>query len=428
MPNPGFGNVPALELVSGSSVSSPSNSRLDAAGRVSGGVLTVQKDLVFKVPRGADPRAYNAMDVYYSQYFPMRGSVMDEDARMVFSGEAEITHWCDDGNYIVASLTYNSMRPVGADQDDDNDKDVDGKEITKDTPPWKLRPQEVRFNTLTQERPLTIAYNSNGELFRDGKAVNPVMNTVGEPFHVNGLYKYQQMSFSYYVQSSKWSSDKGWNYSNTINKSDITVCGMKIEDGTGLLQPISATLLTTYKQGSTKVKWKYWKIDVSIVIDKDRLTLSKTVLNVGDRAKHHPINTLGEIDSFYITAMNAGWFTTAPVIAAATYPQQIVTFHPFKYVGQDDQGRYLNVPDINRTVWCGWQQFIAYREGVLQIARSMGSRVVVPDPQCEQQHDIPLDKDGFVDFPAINAGTCYYRRFWQFPKLSWSSIGLPKKR
>lgn len=425
MPNSGF-NVPPLQLVSGRDISAPANTRLDAAGTISGGVLTVTKTLVFKVPDGANPRAYNAMDVFYSEYFPQIYSVLAEDARMHYTGDAEITHWCDDGRYITVDLTYTSqdIRINHDGRDEDYNTDTDGRRVSADTPPWKLKPQEIRFTTVGKEMPTICAYNSKGELFdRNGRAVNPVVSTAGEPFKVMGEYLRPQMSFTYYVKSDKWKAGKGMAYANSINSKDITVCGTPIYEGTGLLLPIQATKMVTYESDSTKVKWRYWKLDVTIACDPGQMTFSKTVLNVGDRAYFPVVNNLVNIDWFYYKLGQNDM--SKAIIPATPYPEQIVTFHPFVQSGTDpNTGKVITVPNVNSMVWCGWQQFLIYRNCVINAARQFNANI--PDPQCEQQHDIPLDINGFVDFNAINTKNYLLRRFWNYRRLSWGSIGLPK--
>lgn len=429
MPNSGFSNVPDLIFAG---TDSPYSNRLDAAGRVSNGTIQVTKKLVFVVPDGVSPRAYNGLDVFYHPLFPQKGAALDEDPRLTFTGDAEITHWMDDGKCIEAELTYSSpdFSVSGNPGDGDPATDKEGNKITPDTPPWKLRPQGVRISSVTQDMTWKMAYDYKGGLVdRHGNATNPCVNAAGDMLKVQGPYRAIQLSFTFYKQANSWSIARGREAENSINLDNVIVCGELIAAGTGLIKQLNQEYITTYKNNGKSVKWRYWKLDVTILVDPARRMLCKNPLNIGDRAYHPELATLPDIDDVYFCVRRDHRIEAEAdlVIPATQYPQQIVTFHPLKILYYDSaKGQTILGPNLDYTIWCGWKQFIAYREFIRQYSEEY--QYQIPDIQCEQMHDIPLTVDGLVDFQAMTTRNYSTKTFWLHPQKNWAFVSLPRNR
>ena len=237
--------------------------RLNSDSNMQDGVVTITKYLYFKIPDNANIRAYSDLDVYGHINFPKRGSALPEDARYQFRGNASITHR-ENSRYFIAAVEYSTNDPSA--------QDSDGNAVTADTPPWKLKPEEINFTYPEKKVAFRASYNATGELYMPSTQTSangntiyvpvcPVANSAGDFFAAERTVRNMQMSFRYAVQS--WSPAKVLDYAGTINSRQVTVCGLIIPPRRALMLAPESSKIRVYD--GSKVKWMYWNVNITIL-------------------------------------------------------------------------------------------------------------------------------------------------------------------
>ena len=387
--------------------------RLNSGSTMQDGVITINKKIYFRVPAGENPRQYSDLDVYAHPNFPKKYSALSQDPRYKFYGNASISHERDESKYFIAELEYSTSDP--------NATDADGNAVTSDTPPWKLKPDNISFSYPERQVPFQAAYNSSGQRYNaQGQALIPVQNSAGTPFVAQTTERDMEISFNF--AAKKWNPNNAIHYGSTINAQDITVCGIRIPAGRGLLKSPECEFITTYEDGSNKVKWEYWNIRVSILITFAETGHSKVVLNIGDEA----FFTQKQYNDELLVG-NQGVLMPATTNGK---PSRICSFRKYKEVRMGGQD-YAYQP-IGDRVFCSWEQFLAFRNAAIiksQILQGLGGSYKggIVDPQCEQLSQMPLTSLGFLDENAIKNKTYNTLSFREYPTKSWVALNLPQK-
>ena len=409
---------PQLELTG---IDDDSCTRLNSGSTMQDGVVTIPKRLYFKVPAGQDPRQYNDIDVYSHPLFPQKYSALSADPRYKFYGNASVKHDLDGGHYFTAELEYSTQEP--------NATDDSGGTVTSNTPPWKLKPDNIEFTYPEMNVKFEASYNSTGKLYEKvydpgtGSLVYlpvlPVVNSAGDPFQMERTVRNIQMSFTFSAQ--KWQITHALNYGNTINANEITVVGLTIPAGRALLLPPECSYITVYEDNSSKIKWQYWSVKIAIHVDVTGLLLNRKVLNIGDRAFFPDLPYEDDlIDGITFPASNG--------------PAQICRFRKFKR--NNLSGGKYNFSQYGAAVYCSWEQFVAFRQEALSISSSLQKTDTnytggIVDPQCEQLSKMPLvaygTTKGQLDTAAITSGQYSSLSFREYPYKSWAALNLPKK-
>ena len=393
------------------SVDDDDSIRLNSGSSMQDGIITINKKIYFRVPDGENPRQYSDLDVYSHPLFPQRYSALSQDARFKFQGNASITHERDDSKYFIAELEYSTSTSVNFPTS--NDQAVDAN-----TPPWKLLPDNITFSYPERQVPFQAAYDYSGNrYFSSGLALLPVQNSAGTPFVAQTTERDMELSFTF--AAKKWNINNSLYYGNTINASEIEICGVTIPARRGLLRPPECEFVTTYEESSGKKKWEYWNVRVSILITFSNTGFAKRVLDVGDECYWNDIQ--------YKDAVLDIGFTLR---GSTTKRSRICSFRKYKEFKRSD-GKYSYFP-VGDIVYCSWDQFIAFREAIISESVYMKATEKkytgeILDPQCEQLSQMPLDGFGFLDENAIRTKQYNTLSFLEYPTKSWKSLNFPSR-
>ncbi len=368
---------------------------------MSDGIVTIPKILHFKIPDTDNPRDYSDIDVYSHRNFPQYGSALPEDARYKFYGNASIEKQ-PDSHYFHATCQYSTS--------DANATDSDGGGVTSDTPPWKLKPDNIVFSYPETNIPFRAAYNNKGRLWKAGTqntnnpiALIPVTNTAGDPIDELKPVKNINISFTYAIKN--FNPNQFFIYPNSVNKNEIKILGITIPAQTATITSLEPNYITVYEDNSNKAKWEYWSININILVDIQDTVINAHPLNIGDRAL---------FDAFTFTPTNTE-------IAATENAETIVSWiMPTK----DSKGKYIQLN--GKKMYSGWQQFVK----CYQLLNNSENDYF--QMQYEQMEKMPLLPNGHLDVDAITIGherfkSYYYLTFRRFPFISWESLNLPKK-
>lgn len=395
------------------SVDDDDSIRLNSGSSMQDGVISINKKIYFRVPDGESPRQYSDLDVYSHPLFPQRYSALSQDARFKFQGNASISHERDDSKYFIAELEYSTSTSVNFPTSND-------QAVTADTPPWDLLPDNLTFSYPERQVPFQAAYNSSGQRYNAaGQVLIPVQNSAGTPFVAQTTERDMEMSFTF--AAKKWNINNSIDYGNTINASDIEICGVTIPAKRALLRPPECEFITTYDDATGKVKWEYWNVRVSIFISFANSGFAKRVLNVGDEAYWNDLPYSDELltNGFSIPGTRNGGRS------------RICYFRKYKKFILSGS-KYAFYP-IGDEVYCSWNQFLAFRE----IAMSKSLDLMendkenytegILDPQCEQLTQMPLTPTGYLDTTAITTKQYGSLTFLEYPTKSWKSLNFPSR-
>ncbi len=391
---------------------------LHSGSRMENGVVSITKILHFRVPEGENPRDYNDLDVYAHTNFPQKYSAMTEDARYKFYGSASVQKDLADSCWFHASCEFASGDP--------NATDDDGYAVTSETPPWKLKPDNIQFTHPEIVMPFEFSYDDKGNQFSTGKgfdykATKPVRNSAGDKIVAETAVRNLQMSFSYAVRN--WDLLEGINVGNTVNSEEVKICGLTIATGKALLLTPEVSYIKVYEDNSSKVKWEYWSVNISIQIDLSNKLLVRKILNVGDRALFPALTYKDDL------------LTKGVELKEENVSSQICHFRRAKKMNYQIEGTKNVYLPLGDPFYCGWNQYLAIRQAymtesiTLQKAGTISSTY---DCQCEQLSQMPLigsgDNNGQLDLEAIEGKKGYdVATFNEFPIKSWRHLNIPSK-
>lgn len=395
------------------SVDDDDSIRLNSGSSMQDGVITINKKIYFRVPDGENPRQYSDLDVYAHPLFPQRYSALSQDARYKFYGNASISHERDDSKYFIAELEYstNSNLNFGSSGD---------QEVTADTPPWELLPDNLSFSNPERQIPFQAAYNASGQRYNSaGQVLIPVQNSAGTPFVAQTTAMDMEMSFTF--ATKKWNINNSIDYGNTINASEIEICGVTIPARKALLRPPKCDFITTYEDSTGKKKWEYWNVNVTILITFSPDGFAKRVLNIGDECywNHMPYSDDLFTNGFSIPGTQGG------------QRSRICHFRKYKKF-MHNGNKYVFYP-AGDEVYCSWDQFLAFRQMAISQSLDLMEKEKenyvggILDPQCEQLSQMPLDAAGFLDKNAIRTKQYGSLTFLEYPTKSWKSLNFPSR-
>lgn len=391
------------------SVDDDDSIRLNSGSSMQDGTITIIKKLYFRVPPGENPRQYSDLDVYSHPNFPQKYSALSQDARYRFYGNANISHERDDSRFFTAELEYSTSA-------DASSSDANGEPVTAQTPPWNLLPDNISFSYPERQIPFQAAYNSSGQQYNAaGKVLIPVQNSAGTPFVAQTTARDMEISFTFATKN--WNINHAINYGNTINASEIKICGITIPARRGLLRPPECEFITTYDDNTGEIKWQYWNVKVTILISFSPDGFAKRVLNIGDEA--------------FFRELKYDDKTTIP----GTKPgerSRICSFRKYQKAttgGAAGEYSYYPTGDI---VFCSYDQFLAYRQMIIAESFALRDRDKkyiggILDPQCEQLSQMPLTTEGYLDEDAIKTKQYGSLTFLEYPTKSWKSLNFPQK-
>lgn len=421
-----------MHLYQGEDINAANTHFTRTSASVSNGVITITRKIYFE----SDGMNEGPVDIAKLEMFPKMYSAHPLYSNYKYYGNANIDSvintpersvWC-------AELEYSTTNS--------NATDNEGAPVTSETPPWKLKPDNISFSFPEVVVPFEVGYASDGLAFavniskeeekKSDQTVRGelVANSAGDPMLLNRSVHNIQMDFTYAVKSGDWKIGNLIDYNGSINIEDVEVCGIRIPAYKALLVSMTPTYVTTYNDDGTK-KWEYWSINVSIQIDLTGHLLCRKVLNVGNRAKFKELDL--SKDSLLEDAGILAKF------AADEHPSQICCF---RKTVKHNSG-YIPTGDL---VFCGWRQFVAvkqaYDEAVVAVNEKEKKRNSVKrysyDPQCEQLTQMPLNMEGYLLGKAIlgykqndeeydeNAKYLYIK-LREHPVKSWNTLNIPKK-
>lgn len=365
--------------------------------RVTDGDVTIDRVMYFE----SDSPEEDGATISSLPFFPQKYSIHPLHPNFKYYGNATIEPVDGNGKYWRAVLEYSTGNA--------NAKDTEGKEVTSETPPWKLLPDNISFTYPETTLPFEFAYSDKGELSI------PVRNTAGDPIPATMSARNAQLSFTFNTKT--WDPDDSIVYGNTINSSSIRVCGYKVKEQCGLLFPPEANFITVYQDGTEKIKWQYWSVNVTILFDLHGNIFKRMFLNVGNRAKFKALSLSGDA-----LLSDAG---TTETFKETNKPSQICSFRKTVRSTSGGKNSYLPLGDL---VFCSWEQYIAIRQAYLDASSKLRDRIASTyELQCEQEQSMPLDKDGYVDMGAVNGGEYGKLYFPAYPAASWRALNLPTK-
>jgi hypothetical protein len=380
--------------------------RLSAS--VSDGNATITRRIYFV----ADSRNEDAADVMALECFPKKYSAHPRHPAYKYYGNASIQPLSDSSMTWYADLEYTA--------ENTNSVDMNGNEVTKDTPPWELFPDNYNISYPEVTIPFTAAYDENGNIYdRDGKTLIPVQNSAGSPLKVETVRFNFKMSFQFAVK--KWDLSNSFNFGNTINARSERICGIVFPAGKALMLPIEATPVTVFEEDTNKLKWEYWNINVTILADPTEQSLAKYIPDVGHKAK---FKSFVFKDDLIEKGVN---------LPETKIPSQICRIRKTKKETFGVKNYFFPTGDI---VFLSWEQYLLLRKTYIEESKKLVEAQKMDslyELQCEQEKDIPL-KNGYVYTEAIDGHPDYkgekfnILKFRCYPYKNWQKLNLPKER
>lgn len=127
--------------------------------------------------------------------------------------------------------------------------------------PW----EQPVFGFSYQPYDVITAFEYAYDLKKDKqfKPSKPVVSSSGTPLAAVTNKTQMLMKFSYYAREF----DLDWTYlfHNTVNSGELRIAGANIKPYVGLLRAMLPAEMITYEDNGD-IKWKYWKIDVEILL------------------------------------------------------------------------------------------------------------------------------------------------------------------
>lgn len=374
---------------------------------ISSGKVTISRVMYFE----SDKSIEDAVDITALPEFPAVSSAHPLHPQFKYYGDATIEPLSAQSKIWRATLEYSTTL------DNANAKDKNGKDVTEDTPPWLLRPDNISFSYPEVTVPFKVAYDSKGKL------TVPVVNTAGNILTATKSIFNAQMSFTFATKS--WSPENGLKYGNTINAKSEKICGIKFPANTVMLLPPEATFVTVYQDGTTQIKWEYWNVTINLLIDISETVFARKLLNVGDRAKFRSLSLTGDE---LLSKAGVNGFVPATDVAS-----QICSFRLTKESSLGNgKSDFIPTGDL---VFCSWEQYIAARKLYLDASTKLKDKISTTyQLQCEQHQSMPLNKSGYLLEEAIQGHKKYNSNaeylqlsFNQYAPKSWNSLDLPSQ-
>ncbi len=385
------------------------NTLLHSGSSMQDGTVTIPKIFYFMVPPEDNPRDYSDIDVYSHVNFPQYGSALSNDPRYKFYGNASIEKLNPDSRTFKATLQYSSSQS--------NSTDSDGNSVTSETKPWNLKPDNIQFTYSDFEIPFTASYNNKGELWKKNpdnpeypEPILPVTNSAGDKISMTTTVNNMNISFTYALRNFDILNTIG--YKNSINAENVNILGIIIPPYCCQIKLIEPSYLTVYEDSSSTIKWQYWSINMSVLIDLDQTSIFTKVLDVGNRAI---FDSVQYSDGFTQSISQNINLPASP----NNLPEQICYFRKSVMMN--------NKPyQIGEMFYCGWSQYIALRQFMLENSNNEYSL------ECEQGTAMPLLSSGKLNKDALEVTSKKYQKynhkiFRKYHSKAWNVLNIPKK-
>ena len=280
------------------------------------------------------------------------------------------------------------------------------KEFNED--PWDIGAQNFNSRYVSITEPFIYGYNKDGKVIQNLNSAN--CRIIAE---TNRYIR--EITFHYAVEE-KSSRDFEGTDEAIINKSSITVAGVKIEPLTGLLLPFDVRNVIEYEPTGDKIKRQYWDVYATIQINKNGW--ARRELNVGTMC----------------------FFKVNQTSKISRVPKQIYTFTPWRSKNSDEnlktQPRFGSIDDVISAK--------NYYASIMSGYSPETATEPATDDQT-QKYQIAWDSLPFSEvtepMPLYGDGTIYEQAIYnpsQFPYLelkiydtkisSWKKFDLPKYR
>jgi hypothetical protein len=375
---------------------------------ISDGVASITRTIYFE----SENENECAADIINLAEFPQVRAAHPTYAQYKYYGNANIAPLTEKSKYWKAELEYSTARP--------SQTDSDGNQVTSETPPWKLLPDNITFSAPEIVVPFDKGYVGNKKYDTDGNVLAPVTNSAGDIIVAESVLHNIQMTFNYAVRD--WDVSNIIDFADTINSVDITVCGLPIKAKSALMRAPEPRYITVYEDGSNKIKWQYWDIGITLLIEKGGELLERKFLDIGDRAIF-PAMTFND-------ALTAA-ASVNPSIPASNGPEKICHFRKTVKYNVGGKEKYWPMGDL---VFCGWSQFLQIRQMYLDASMNIPDMAATPyELQCEQDSQMPLDGNGGLYYAAIKGHPSYTgapyktRNFSGYSTANWSGLDMPTK-
>ena len=359
---------------------------------VSDGKATITRVLYFR----ADFQFETAADILALEVYPSVGSAHPKYSQYKYTGNASIEPFSETSLLWQASLEYaTTYTKVSSSSSPGSTDDQDNK---TDSEPWKLAPESVRVSfpemMVTRERAINPETPTTADV--------PIVNSAGDIIPIEHPKRNTRIEFTFNVKT--WDIETAHWLAHTTNNSALNICGLSVVEKSCILEKYDGTFHTVYEDNSTEVKWKYWSVDVSILVAFDLVTVEK--LDIGNRAHFDPL--------LYSDALLTDVF-----LPDSKGP--ICKIRKAKKMGEKN---YLPLGDL---FFCSWEQYIILRQAYIAVSKKMNLDPLY-DLQCEQMSDMPLLRSGNLDLGAIDGTEPYRTLFFQmYPAADWGALELPSK-
>lgn len=237
------------------------NVQIDSQGR-----FTITKDFYFEKD---DPNE-SVLELPSTPGFPQRGAALAENSRYVMSGSVDISPPNSEERSIFRIV---SAQYVFSSLDYSTNIDVNGDEITNDTPPWRLPPENLNWSYPEVVMPFDYGYDDQNQ-----RTVR-VCNGAGDRLLAETIKYLTQVNFTY--NTREWDVNFGEQFGGVVNADYEYIAGIPFPPRTGLLKPPPVELVRTYDNDGS-LKWEYYRVNISII--KNPEGWQRKLLNVGTRA------------------------------------------------------------------------------------------------------------------------------------------------
>lgn len=381
---------------------------------MSDGVATMTRRIYYK-------DALDASEIFSHTTFPKKLAAHPNNAAYKFTGNAQVAPLNEKSKVWYADLEYSN------DTSANGGRTLSGGSITSDTAPWELAPEQIGFTYPEITVPFEYAYDENGN------ATIPVENTAGDPFLLDKPSKIMQMSFTFATKN--WNINNTFNYGNTINSSQVKVCKFTLKAKSALLYGLEPNYITVYDD-SGNIKWQYWQVNVTLQIDNSGRLFTREVLNLGDRMFGKEIDLTNDALIAKAKSVSTGSVVVYNKITSGSLVGQICHFRKFRYTAETG---YTQDGDL---VFCTWEQYLVARQIYATASKVIKEKVTtgpymlnsVIDLQCEQDTQMPLDANGYLDTKAIKGHPDYdsthkplTKKFAAYKPKNWRGLNLPSE-
>lgn len=387
----------------------------DLSAGLQEGNATITKIFNFRLSdaaRGSGIKSYEVcpVEVMKASGFPVRFSTLPEATKYKYYGNGTIELTDPDSDYWRYRAEYSIQRSASASQDSEDSAD------DENTKPWNRRPTNVSISFPEIVIPFRAAYNANNNRYtthEDGTRVTlvPVTNTAGDIIETETKKNYVQLSFTYAIDPESFDVNKFFESYNSINKSQITVCGLTFPAASCLLVSANPQYHNEVTDSTESKSWKWWEVEVVLQYDPSGDEFEQQLVNLGNRAIWY--KTLN-VDGNGMVIGASG--------ALQSYPSEIYHWRTFADTtygqnGANESIQFGNLACANKAKTTFENRFKASKGWTFAY---------------EQDAQMPLNTDGTLDIDVLNPSHTRYKKprirsFQEHKRKEWSGLNFPKK-